>query len=319
MAADSTRPRTPFDDADADIIVRSSDDVHFYLYKVILAKASPVFKDMFSFPTKSEPPSSPPVVPVTENGDTLECLLRICYPVSRSTIADLDQFVAVAEAARKYQMSEVQPYLEQDLQVLVNGGKDPLRIYAIAHLYHFRSALDASVRSLLNRPNYLHAASMPPEFTSLSAAALYALINHRRKCVDVAIAQVDDLDWMVHGDHDKKMCFWPTGKPILGKSWAWISCREQPALACTQVAGGTELSMEIWIIMYLDDAKRAVQDCPTGQSVTRPSVLAEALNSASSCTRCAKTAWKDLVEYSRLLAARIDDALVKVQLDPLPS
>ncbi|KAI0373961.1 hypothetical protein BV20DRAFT_1049397 [Pilatotrama ljubarskyi] len=313
MAADTT-PRSPFDDADADIIIRSSDDVHFHLYKVILAKASPIFKDMFSFPATPES-STPPVVPVTEDADTLERLPRFCYPVSRSAFADLEQFVAVAEAARKYQMTEIQAYLEQDLQALVDKGKDPLRIYAIAYLYHFRGVLDGSVKSLLNLSNYLEPATMPPEFLHLSAAALYALIDYRRKCVRLAIARVDDLDWMVHGDHEKKMCFWPTGKPILGKSWTWISCREQPALSCTKVAGGTELSMKLWITEYLDSARQAVRDCPTGKSVTSPSVLAKALESASTCSRCMKTAWKDLVDYSHLLAARIDDAVAEVELE----
>ncbi|KAI0255963.1 hypothetical protein BJV78DRAFT_1113987, partial [Lactifluus subvellereus] len=40
----------PFDDADADIILRSSDQVNFHVYKVILSVASPFFKDMFSLP-----------------------------------------------------------------------------------------------------------------------------------------------------------------------------------------------------------------------------------------------------------------------------
>ncbi|KAI0305826.1 hypothetical protein B0F90DRAFT_1609499, partial [Multifurca ochricompacta] len=40
----------PFDDADADIILRSADNFDFRVYRVILSKASPVFRDMFTFP-----------------------------------------------------------------------------------------------------------------------------------------------------------------------------------------------------------------------------------------------------------------------------
>ena len=40
-----------FDDADTDTILRSVDDLDFRVYSVILSKTSPVFRDMFTFPT----------------------------------------------------------------------------------------------------------------------------------------------------------------------------------------------------------------------------------------------------------------------------
>ena len=39
----NTSPRSPFDDLDADIIFRSSDEVDFRLYRVVIAKATPYF------------------------------------------------------------------------------------------------------------------------------------------------------------------------------------------------------------------------------------------------------------------------------------
>jgi hypothetical protein len=38
----------PFNDLEADLILRSSDEVHFYVVKKILTLASPVFADKFS-------------------------------------------------------------------------------------------------------------------------------------------------------------------------------------------------------------------------------------------------------------------------------
>ena len=49
----NTVPRAPFDDDDADIIFRSSDADDFRLYRVILAKASPVFRTMLQLPQPS--------------------------------------------------------------------------------------------------------------------------------------------------------------------------------------------------------------------------------------------------------------------------
>ena len=51
----------PFDDAKADLILRSSDEVpvHFRVFKIILSLASPVFADMFSMPSPSTPSEKP--------------------------------------------------------------------------------------------------------------------------------------------------------------------------------------------------------------------------------------------------------------------
>lgn len=40
----------PFDDPEADIILRSSDNVDFHVYKFLLSLVSPVFKSMFALP-----------------------------------------------------------------------------------------------------------------------------------------------------------------------------------------------------------------------------------------------------------------------------
>ena len=57
MNADDSAPlissmsiRSPFDDPDADIVIRSAEGISFRLYKVILSKASSVFRDMFTLP-----------------------------------------------------------------------------------------------------------------------------------------------------------------------------------------------------------------------------------------------------------------------------
>ena len=85
----STRP--PFDDADADVIFRSSDGVEFRLYKNAIAKASPVFRDMFTLPDGPALTTEPQVVPLTEDADTLERLFRLCYPVERPRFASLEE------------------------------------------------------------------------------------------------------------------------------------------------------------------------------------------------------------------------------------
>ena len=63
--------RSPFDDPDADIVIRSAEGISFRLYKVILSKASSVFRDMFTLPD-GQSHRGPQTVDVSEDADTLD-------------------------------------------------------------------------------------------------------------------------------------------------------------------------------------------------------------------------------------------------------
>ncbi|KAI0630432.1 hypothetical protein C8Q77DRAFT_1063731, partial [Trametes polyzona] len=312
--ATHSAPESPFDDPLADTIIRSSDDVDFRVYKIILEIASPVFKSMFPLPNASNPSSGAQVVTVDETARVIETLLRLCYPIAPTPIDDLDHFVAVSEAAKKYETAGTHVYLEKQLETLLNArGVDPLRAYAIACLYRYDGVVGAAAkRTALEVPRYLESRTMPPEFAHLPAAAVFSLMQYRRRCVEAAVAQVGDLEWMVHGKHAKKMLFWPTGKPILGKSWIWIACRETGDHSYTVSVKDTDFAVKTWYKWYLEDAAKVLEDHPKGAAVTRSSVLARAMEGAARCTLCAGAAWKDLVDYSQLLAERIDQAVANV-------
>ncbi|KZP08744.1 hypothetical protein FIBSPDRAFT_255018 [Athelia psychrophila] len=60
MSSDSTRPIKPISpifsiNSKADVIVRSSDDIDFYVSRYFLAYASPVFEGLFSIPSPPSP------------------------------------------------------------------------------------------------------------------------------------------------------------------------------------------------------------------------------------------------------------------------
>ena len=75
----------PFDSRDADVVLRSSDNVDFRVHKSILKLASPVLAALISLTPL--PPSAPRrhrrrrVVPLAEPGESLDLFLRFIYPV----------------------------------------------------------------------------------------------------------------------------------------------------------------------------------------------------------------------------------------------
>ena len=86
----SRRVQAPFDDAEADVILRSSDGVDFRVHKLLLSLVSTFFRDMFSLPhvghggpddgDRVTGGAQTPVVEVEENADLVEKFLRWCDP-----------------------------------------------------------------------------------------------------------------------------------------------------------------------------------------------------------------------------------------------
>lgn len=78
----------PFKKKSGDVILRSSDSLHFRLHKSVLGNASPIFEDIFSnakptttvgLKAEDEEMGGLSVIRVEEDGAALDCLLRFYY------------------------------------------------------------------------------------------------------------------------------------------------------------------------------------------------------------------------------------------------
>lgn len=125
----------PFDKrCSADVIFRTSDNVNFYLHKIVLSLSSTFFEDMFSL---SQPPGATssasdelPVVEVTEDSLTLDHLLRYCYPVRNPVIKSLEVLDLVLGAAIKYTLEAAIEFLTEALRALVK--ENPLQAFTVS-------------------------------------------------------------------------------------------------------------------------------------------------------------------------------------------
>ena len=131
----------PFDDTDADIILRSSDNVDFYVHKWPLSRASSTLKDMFSIPSTYDSFDADnvkdglPVVCVTEDRQTLDIVLRLCYPrYQRILVPDVPCIRQLLPALDKYEMlKNLTDILEP--MMLTAAETDFYAMYAIACRY----------------------------------------------------------------------------------------------------------------------------------------------------------------------------------------
>ncbi|KAL4062392.1 hypothetical protein V8B97DRAFT_1996638 [Scleroderma yunnanense] len=182
LAPAASTATEPFDDANADLILRSSDRVDFRVFKCILWLTSPIFKDMFTIgaPTLQQS-SNPPVVTLSESSTTLEVLFRLIYPgVTQAnpvfdTFNDAKEFLA---AIAKYDM--IATVREQALQ-LVNHqflAERPVSIYAVA----WRDLAQMAARETLKIRELGRPQGYVEELETMNAGAFYRLLSYHHSC-----------------------------------------------------------------------------------------------------------------------------------------
>lgn len=127
MSGDSAYAAAPFDHAKADIVLRSSDNIDFRVFKLFLSLASPTFETMFEItqPTEAdnnqETKDGLAVIRVQENSKALDTLLRFCYPCTLAEdpkLEVLEDLVDVLGAAQKYSLDTIERKVRQALGAL---------------------------------------------------------------------------------------------------------------------------------------------------------------------------------------------------------
>jgi hypothetical protein len=102
-----TVAKSPFDDPKADLILCSSDNVHFYTDKLLLSLASSFFHDMFALPQGPETKETRQIVDVDERSRALEKLLTWCDPRRTPVLETIEHIQVVLELSDKYMMDGV--------------------------------------------------------------------------------------------------------------------------------------------------------------------------------------------------------------------
>ena len=135
---------TLFTTSDGDIILRAGQDPNskhdFCVHKFILSLASPVFKDMFTFP---QPPDQNRVekpdisiIDVLDPPKVLDAILRFIYPgVEPPEIPDLPTLSALLSTADKYNITSIYPVLKGTLKTFL--PRHPFGAYVVACRFGF--------------------------------------------------------------------------------------------------------------------------------------------------------------------------------------
>ena len=302
----------PFDDTDADVILQSSDQVDFYVYRIILSKSSSFFKSMFSL---SQPDAASvsdsekrPVINLRENSRIIEVLLASIYPaVSVDTEPlSLDDMIDALAAAKKYDMTAASQRLNEKFAVSKVVQDSPVVAFCAAYSNKLGEAARVAAKASLKHRMSLDDIGDGLQYTD--GPALHYLWKFHRTCSTIAAQAVpddNDLTWVKYSDTEQ----WRFARNIYGKT---CGCSE---FYKYKVGHGYAWNVVALWHNYITRARDVLLHHPCGEAVAHKSVYGPSYEKVS-CVTCKATLF-GLPEFMRILGEEVDKRVSKVR-DFLP-
>jgi len=234
-----------FNDEDADLILRSKDNVHFRAFKAILKKASSVFSDMFTKPTNVDMDGIQ-TVDLTEDSETIDHLLRLCYPMQDPQFKNLDQVSVLAGVCEKYAMEDIMGRLAKvGLEPFVED--DPLRVYAISARINAEEVAKQAAFQCLHIPFSEVISRVVPEYKALSVLSWQELLDYYICCTKAADEAITlwDFEWV----------------PIPGYRLCWFTCSSSNCPTDLEVNWkGSTFTARQWWVDYMESIAQSYRD-----------------------------------------------------------
>jgi len=278
------------------------------VYEVILSKASPAFKTMFSLPqpatdTRLTPQDSRPIVFLAEHSKILAILLLAIYPPTLASAwaepLSLSDHIGVLDMARKYDMAATSCRLIIDFQGSEALRNNHLQAFYAAYRRELREAADVAARASLKYPLTLDA--IGDELQNIDGPAFHALWKFHRACSAAAVKAISG--------HTYK---WIPKAPLTWWSATSAQCR------CSRIGFWLGSSVSRWSTHtswgnYVDRAVEALKTHPCSEAITNQAILLPSYQ-AEMCDECRKQI-AGLSEFGRYLGEEVDRVVSNVPLD----
>ena len=294
------------------VILRSSDDVDFFVLKPILAKVSIVFKDMFELPNV-DPNNSPmefdnqrhglPIIQVTEESITLNIVLRLCYPVENPDLTNLEDIRRFLEARRKYMIEAFDQTIKNALSRVAES--QPFAVFALASRYALEDVANDAAKRMLCFPQA--DVSDKAALKDITATQYHRLLLYRRDCVRRATTE-PQLMWF----NSLSSSFPPAPTTSL-------SCRTQFHFFFVS-SPPRSLWVPHWWTTYLHKALELLKDRPRGSTVNSPDLLELFFDHTGFCSECQEEGRVALRRFSTALALEVEKAIAQARAwSPIPA
>jgi BTB/POZ domain len=322
----------PFDDPDADIILRSSDQVDFHVYRVILSKASPVFKDMFSLPQPGGTDTtlnSHTVIDLPESSRTLATLLTAIYPISPMSETDeehsLSDHLAAIQAAKKYDMAVASEFFLRNFKDSTCVQDSPVKTFCVAYGLQLGEAAQIAAKASLK--HRLSMDDIGDELQHTNRPALFQLWQFHRACSAAAITAIsisyedgeeENLTWITKATQSR---WWELTEPDrptscqCGAHDFWLG-ESDGTFALHEYFNRLRWAANASWSNYINRARDALRKHPCSEAVTHHDILKPSYKQ-SMCHECQKRIC-GLSEFSRYLGEEVDRRTAQVRRFLLP-
>jgi hypothetical protein len=343
---------SPFDDPNADIIVRSSENVDFRMYKFLLALASPFFKEMFEIPQpmnidggekqrfqSDDTRDGIPVIFMHDDQnqvcgkDVVEFVLSSCHPVCLQPQLLPEVVGPVIHVAIKYRMDSVVKKLLHDPHLL---KAKPFLVFA--HACHVGLAAEAAVAAKETLRFRIEDFPREPTLKLISGYQYHALLEFHRRCGKEAsaIARGNNAVWMPNeilrlfpdshepcsSSENKNINLWNTRLEIsthifLVKAFTGGG-NSNPVLSKRVVPNRRNIpnsSSQQWWIEYMASTATALESRPHSSTVNDTVRVGETLTKAfRSCETCADHVGSLMSAFIPAFKQKIEKVICTVSL-----
>lgn len=303
---------SPFDHPKADVILRSSDNVDFRVFKLFLSLASPFFETLFELPQPSEEKTENwemkdglAVVPISEDSRTLDALLRFCYPCTLTENPSLDHFkdvVNVLEAAKKYSLDEIENTICQALFNPKILEVDSLRCFAIARRARLRDQTLMAAKYSLREP------LIPEWFDEIglvTSADLLALLTYHQKCGSALKKLHLNYSWIKQHYQNRTSGSWLLGQTTTGHG---CNC---PKSTTVQLFG---CYCVLWWQEFMVATFEALKDKPCADTIHKMIEKTVEEVRRRNCSTCCSNVAIAMPEFTTLFAKHVDELVSEVEL-----
>lgn len=286
---------SPFNDPKADLILRSSDGVHFCVYKLLLSLVSPVFATMFELPTDGmqEMYDNRICIGVDDDSETLSRVLPWCDPRCIPAIQSLKDVEIILRVSDKYDMEPIKERCVHTLECSPGTftPENSLEIYALAVQYQISRLACLAAKMALHLE--LDGRPFFPGLKSMPASALYHLDVYHITCGKVA-QQVIEAEFSVTNNS-------------FGQTWDSIGC------CGFQGVRRGNLGWKFWVVQHMDRISEKLRRTPVSTVVVDPQLLVETQARASYCSACrGNTSHVDLQRFNQSMMNKVEQAISKV-------
>lgn len=288
-------------DLNGDIILRSSDQVEFRVFRWPLQYLYPVFSDMFHLPdpVSASPPgsSTPPTVQMDETAAVIEALIRLSHPIDPPIVKDVHTMVPITTAIVKLQAEQrCRWWIRMTVENLIpaNSWAMYAALLALGRKscnYNLEEEIRIAARGTVGRP------IVRPwdEACFITAADYDRLLVYHSECRNT-FSETQGEIWRKAGTR------WP---------WFGGHCSSK-----TITVGESYLSTTQWFLDFRLKARETFYEKARGDAIEDMSLWHDFLErdreAKRLCSSCAKSSALQMPTYVKILAKLLEEAISQV-------